>query len=302
MFAAVPAGTVERAERNGRASPRRWPRSGHGRRPVSSAPGPSMGCPITPGVIEYSRPLFLRPEGGDKEVEVELPCRGCDERGDRIWAGAVPPVAGRDGRSSPEASSAPARNLRRCGFAIFEHAGTDVSGPSVRPGHPCLSLHRPRAFNRCAHGPGGIGTVMTGRRPTPGIPEAADETVRPDWMCLNGSWEFEVDPADSGHERGLHQRSLKDSIIVPFELRAPLSGFNADDFLPVCPVPPHGGDPGYWQDRHVLLHLQAVDYEYNRVGQRGGGRPPRWREHTDHLQPFRGGEPWRTNHGPGAGP
>ena len=32
--------------------------------------------------------------------------------------------------------------------------------------------------------------------------------VRPDWLCLNGEWEFEIDAGDSGLERGLRERTL----------------------------------------------------------------------------------------------
>ncbi len=31
--------------------------------------------------------------------------------------------------------------------------------------------------------------------------------VRADWLCLNGAWQFEADPGDSGLERGLLDRS-----------------------------------------------------------------------------------------------
>lgn len=104
--------------------------------------------------------------------------------------------------------------------------------------------------------------------------------VRPDWLCFNGSWEFEVDPADSGQERGLCQRSLTDSIVVPFAPEAPLSGFKADDFLPVVWYRRTVDIPGDWEDRQVLLHLQAVDYETTvwvngkEVGRHVGGSTP----------------------------
>ena len=54
--------------------------------------------------------------------------------------------------------------------------------------------------------------------------------VRKEWMNLNGEWEFEIDYADTGKERGLCEKSLKDRIIVPFcpELAAGLG----------CPRPP----------------------------------------------------------------
>ena len=40
--------------------------------------------------------------------------------------------------------------------------------------------------------------------------------VRPDWLCLNGPWQFEVDHGDSGRERGLLDRALTSHITVPF--------------------------------------------------------------------------------------
>ena len=47
------------------------------------------------------------------------------------------------------------------------------------------------------------------------------EYPRPQFMrshrlCLNGEWQFEIDSGDSGLERGLLQRDLRDRILVPF--------------------------------------------------------------------------------------
>ena len=36
--------------------------------------------------------------------------------------------------------------------------------------------------------------------------------VRKDWLCLNGQWQFEIDPGDSGLERGLKERPLSGRI------------------------------------------------------------------------------------------
>jgi beta-galactosidase/beta-glucuronidase len=85
--------------------------------------------------------------------------------------------------------------------------------------------------------------------------------VRPDWLCLNGEWEFEMDPGDSGRERGLLERELKDRILVPFCPESPLSGIHQTDFMNavwyrrLVTVPPS------WAGRRVLLHFQAVDYD-----------------------------------------
>ena len=40
--------------------------------------------------------------------------------------------------------------------------------------------------------------------------------VREAWMNLNGQWQFEIDVADSGFERGLLHRNLQSEITVPF--------------------------------------------------------------------------------------
>ena len=55
--------------------------------------------------------------------------------------------------------------------------------------------------------------------------------VRKDWLCLNGSWQFEIDQGDSGLERGLLDRPLTGQITVPFCPESKLSGVENHDFL-----------------------------------------------------------------------
>ena len=86
--------------------------------------------------------------------------------------------------------------------------------------------------------------------------------VRDDWLCLNGEWQFEIDPGDSGLERGLLERDLAGAIIVPFCPESTLSGIGNTDFMQRRLVPPRGArsrrrGPG----SDVLLHFQAVDYD-----------------------------------------
>ena len=55
--------------------------------------------------------------------------------------------------------------------------------------------------------------------------------VRRDWLCLNGEWQFEIDPGDSGLERGLVERELAGTIVVPFCPESELSGIGNADFM-----------------------------------------------------------------------
>lgn len=85
--------------------------------------------------------------------------------------------------------------------------------------------------------------------------------VRQDWLCLNGDWEFEIDPGNSGIERGLLQRPLNSKIIVPFCPESILSGIGNTDFLNVVWYRKRVTLPSEWNGRDVLLHFQAVDYD-----------------------------------------
>jgi beta-galactosidase/beta-glucuronidase len=85
--------------------------------------------------------------------------------------------------------------------------------------------------------------------------------VRPRWLCLNGEWQFEVDHADTGLERGLAQRELTGRITVPFCPESPLSGVGNVDFMNAVWYRREAAIPADWAPHHVLLHFQAVDYD-----------------------------------------
>jgi len=85
--------------------------------------------------------------------------------------------------------------------------------------------------------------------------------VRGDWLCLNGPWEFEIDPADSGLERGILDRPLRDRIVVPFCPESGLSGIGNTDFLNALWYRREVVIPPKWKGRKILLHFQAVDYD-----------------------------------------
>jgi beta-galactosidase/beta-glucuronidase len=104
--------------------------------------------------------------------------------------------------------------------------------------------------------------------------------ARQEWLCLNGTWEFEVDAAGTGEERGLLDRRLQTTIRVPFAPEAPLSGLGLDDFLPAVWYRRELEVPSEWTGRKVLLHFQAVDYDATvwvngqEVGRHLGGFTP----------------------------
>ena len=83
--------------------------------------------------------------------------------------------------------------------------------------------------------------------------------ARPDWLCLNGQWQFEMDPGDSGLERGLRDRALEGTITVPFCPESTLSGIGNEDFMRAVWYRREVEIPADWNGRRVLLHFQAVD-------------------------------------------
>ncbi|HPO13902.1 MAG TPA: glycoside hydrolase family 2 TIM barrel-domain containing protein [Candidatus Hydrogenedentes bacterium] len=85
--------------------------------------------------------------------------------------------------------------------------------------------------------------------------------VREQWLCLNGEWEFEMDPGDTGLERGLLDRSLKDRIQVPFCPESRLSGIGHTDFMTAVWYRRSVKVPAEWAGSRILLHFQAVEYD-----------------------------------------
>ncbi len=104
--------------------------------------------------------------------------------------------------------------------------------------------------------------------------------ARKDWLCLNGEWEFEIDYADTGLERGLRGRALADRILVPFCPESKLSGVEHVDFMNAVWYRREVEIPKEWAGRRVLLHFQAVDYDATvwvngkEVGRHRGGFTP----------------------------
>lgn len=99
--------------------------------------------------------------------------------------------------------------------------------------------------------------------PTPSVPRPEyprPQFTRRDWLNLNGAWQFETDRGDSGVERGLPERELRDEILVPFPPESELSGIGDTDFLEAVwyrravTLPPPGPPPR-------AAALGAVDHD-----------------------------------------
>ena len=114
--------------------------------------------------------------------------------------------------------------------------------------------------------------------PRPEFPEP--QFARAEWINLNGEWEFEKDPGNSGEARGLHRaESLSGKILVPFCMESKLSGVEDKDFCEAVwyrrtVTLPDGFAAA---DKRVLLHVGACDYRTTvyvngeRVGVHVGG-------------------------------
>ncbi|WP_433165436.1 glycoside hydrolase family 2 protein [Kribbella sp. CA-247076] len=85
--------------------------------------------------------------------------------------------------------------------------------------------------------------------------------VRPDWLNLNGEWQFEIDRSDSGLERGVRDRELLQRIAVPFAPESKLSGIENVDFLEAVWYRTTVTIPAEWSGNDAVLHFQAVDHD-----------------------------------------
>ena len=77
--------------------------------------------------------------------------------------------------------------------------------------------------------------------------------VREPWLCLNGDWQFEIDSADSGLERGLLGRQLADTITVPFCPESELSGIGNQDYLNAVWYRRQVRVPDDWRVGHISV-------------------------------------------------
>jgi beta-galactosidase/beta-glucuronidase len=107
---------------------------------------------------------------------------------------------------------------------------------------------------------------MSNEVPRPEYPRPqfirVDANGSPDWMCLNGEWEFSIDQGDSGLDRVLPaQPDWPMRIQVPFCPESRLSGIEHVDFMAAVWYRRTITLPTDWTGRTILLHFQAVDYD-----------------------------------------
>jgi len=115
---------------------------------------------------------------------------------------------------------------------------------------------------------------------------------REEWRCLNGEWEFERDPGDSGRARGLPDADgLESTITVPFPPESELSGIGHRDFMPAVWYRRTVDVPADWLEGRLLVHFGAVDYKAEvwvngePVGTHRGGYAPFAVDVTDAATP-----------------
>src|SRR6185312_2278989 len=123
--------------------------------------------------------------------------------------------------------------------------------------------------------------------PTNAHPEyPRPQMVRSEWQSLNGLWQFAA--AREGEQPPVG-KDLKEQILVPFPVESSLSGVMRHEermwYRRTFQV------PSDWRSRHVLLHLDAVDWEAvvylngQKLGTHRGGYDAFGYDVTKHLKP-----------------
>lgn len=115
--------------------------------------------------------------------------------------------------------------------------------------------------------------------------------VRDSWINLNGEWEFEFDDDRVGSKEKWHlgNRKLSKTIQVPFAFQSKLSGIGSNEFHDVVWYRRDLTLPEAFQNKRILLHFGAVDYEASvwvngvLVAKHEGGHTPFHADITDAL-------------------
>ena len=122
-----------------------------------------------------------------------------------------------------------------------------------------------------------------------------NEHPRPDrhrdsWLCLNGTWDFEIDNALVGKAKKFYERdSLDGKITVPFCPESRLSGVAHTDFMNAVWYRRDLDIPAEWADKRIIFHIDACDYKTTlyingkKVGTHSGGYTSFQFDITDYL-------------------
>ena len=84
------------------------------------------------------------------------------------------------------------------------------------------------------------------------------QLVRPEWTCLDGPWDFSLDPPAQWTEPD--EVAWTTTIQVPFAPETPASGIAAPGFYTACWYRRTFDAPALRPGDHLLLHFSAVDY------------------------------------------
>ena len=103
-------------------------------------------------------------------------------------------------------------------------------------------------------------SAMAQQTPRPEYPRPQFE--RSEWQNLNGTWSYTFDFGETGLNRQFQQSTgFEGKITVPFCPVSKLSGVEHTDFINAMWYQRTLQIPASWQDKQILLHFGAVDYE-----------------------------------------
>lgn len=103
-------------------------------------------------------------------------------------------------------------------------------------------------------------SALAQQTPRPEYPRPQFE--RSEWQNLNGTWSYTFDFGETGLNRQFQQStSFEGKITVPFCPESKLSGVEHTDFINAMWYQRTLQIPASWQDKQILLHFGAVDYE-----------------------------------------
>lgn len=148
----------------------------------------------------------------------------------------------------------------------------------------------PSLVQTAALAPGAASPELASRGiPRPEYPRP--QFVRREWLNLNGTWEFRLDPENAGIAQSwFHSAGFDKTILVPFSIESKLSGIADRSFHPCIWYRRTFRVPENWSGKRILLHFGAVDYKAMAwvngipVGWHEGGHTPFQAEITGELK------------------